>query len=161
MVAVRVHALRLWEEIETWAGGPLPADYKQLVDHYGDAFIAGHLFLPHPAGETALLTFMRKHGRNFHEGFEDALDLPPRVTDVWEEVVPWGYHDWNGDLCLLLPPHPVHKNRWTVAVAYRQGPGFLLRDGGVVDFLDSFLRAGQWPVGWPRDRPVWESGGDK
>ncbi|MFE4411448.1 hypothetical protein [Streptomyces sp. NPDC056821] len=141
--------------MEEWLGHGLPADYKELVDGYGDAILFGHLFVPHPEGSDPLLKFVQEEQRDFRSVYQGVRDIPPSVDAVWERVVPWGYHDWNGDLCLLVPD-PVSPV-WNVAVAFRQCPGFLLIEGGVVEFLRLLLREKRFPRGWPTADPNWES----
>ncbi|SEG18359.1 hypothetical protein SAMN05216223_103535 [Actinacidiphila yanglinensis] len=141
-----------WKAIEDWIGRPLPGDYKELVDGYGDAVIAGHLFIPHPEGSEPLLDFIREQRDVFLQWCE-GLELDERVRAAATEVIPWAYHDWNGDVCLLLPDG---SERWSVAVVFRQHRRILLFEGGVVDFLDSVLNGGRYPIGWPKDRPRWE-----
>lgn len=98
---------------------------------------------------------MQETRRDFHASYRHVSDIPPGVEEVRERVVPWGYHDWNGDLCLLVPDSA--GGEWNVAVAFRQCPGFLLLDGGVVEFLRLLAGEKRFPRGWPTMGPNWES----
>ncbi|TDC62392.1 SMI1/KNR4 family protein [Streptomyces hainanensis] len=140
-------------------GTSLPDDYKELAEKYGDGVIGGHLFIPHPAGPDPLLEFMKEGREIFHEAFGEHDEIPVRLAAVWDRVVPWAQHDWNGDMCLLLPP-VESGGGWAVVVAFRQCPDFLVFEGGVVDFLAEPLVKGMWPRGWPTNRPAWLSSDD-
>lgn len=152
---LRPAAPQSWRAVEEWLGGDLPADYKEFVNGYGDAILYGHLFVPHPEGADPLLDFMREERSSFQEAYGDVWDIPPILTAVWERIVPWAYHDWNGDVCLLFPDPDC--GRWRVAVAFRQCPEFLVLDGGVTEFLMELLVARRLPRGWPPREPLWQS----
>ncbi|MCX5526628.1 SMI1/KNR4 family protein [Streptomyces bobili] len=144
-----------WRAVEGWVGRALPEDYKNLVDGYGDAVLFGHLFVPHPGGSDPLLNFMQEERRYFHAAYQDVSDIPASLKSKWDDVVPWAYHDWNGDVCLLVPGDTA--GLWNVAVAFRQNPGFLIVDGGVEDFFQLILREEKFPRGWPVGQSGWES----
>ncbi|MDR6980727.1 hypothetical protein J2X68_007469 [Streptomyces sp. 3330] len=151
----RSASVRSWEAVEGWLGHGLPADYRELVDGYGDAILFGHLFVPHPEGGDPLLTFMQEEKRDLHAAFLDVREIPASVQSVWDCVIPWAYHDWNGDVCLLVPDRS--GNHWNVAVAFRQCPGFLVIDGGVTEFLRLLIEERRFPRGWPTGNPLWQS----
>jgi hypothetical protein len=144
-----------WGRIEDWLGTELPGDYRQFVDGFGDAMVLGHLFIPHPDGSDPLLTFMKEERETFHEACGAYVEVPQRVRAVWDRVVPWAYHDWDGDMCLLLPPAEGWEG-WNVAVAFRQCPEITVFDGGVADFMSVVLSGRSRPRGWPTERVVWE-----
>ncbi|MFJ8229644.1 hypothetical protein ACIQ9E_06730 [Streptomyces sp. NPDC094448] len=146
-----------WRAIEEWVGEELPHDYRELVDGYGDAVLAGHLYLPHPEGSEPLLGFMEDHQGGHHTVYreEDVARMPDSVSAVWSRIVPWAYHDWNGDECLLLPP--TGKAGWQVAVSFRQYPGVTPVPGGTTEFIEGILSEDRMPRGWPKGRPAWKS----
>lgn len=144
-----------WSIIEEWLEMELPVDYKKFVDGYGDAIMWGHLFVPHPAGGDPLLKFMQEERRDFHAAYAEVRGIPVEVKRSWERVVPWAFHDWNGDVCLLVPG--VNDDQWNVAVAFRQCPGFLWVKGGVSEFLRIIVREGRLPRGWPTGGLQWQS----
>lgn len=151
----RSASIESWQSVERWLGRELPGDYKDLVDGYGDAVLFEHLFIPHPDGSDPLLTFMQEERRDFHAVFRDVTGIPSSVRSAWGDVIPWAYHDWNGDVCLLVPD--VAGGGWNVAVAFRQCPGLLLIDGGVSTFLRLLLVERRFPRGWPTVGPLWRS----
>ncbi|MFC8236465.1 SMI1/KNR4 family protein [Streptomyces sp. NPDC001937] len=151
---VRPASAESWRSVEAWLGRELPPDYKDLVDGYGDAVLLGHLFLPHPEGGDPLLTFMQEERRYFHSAYGEVRNIPEPVSLAWDQLVPWAYHDWNGDVCLLVPP-PAGGD-WTVAVAFRQCPEFLVIHGGVTEFMQLLLEEGKLPRGWPSGGPLWK-----
>ncbi|WP_326647233.1 MULTISPECIES: hypothetical protein [unclassified Streptomyces] len=144
-----------WATIENWLGLELPRDYKELVDGYGDAILLGHLFLPHPEGGDPLLAFMQEERRDFHAAFDGQRSQSGLPDDIWDRLIPWAYHDWNGDLCLLVPPSTDED--WAMAVAFRQCPEIQLIPGSVTGFLHLLLRKGKLPRGWPTGLPTWKS----
>ncbi|WP_147450827.1 hypothetical protein [Streptomyces hoynatensis] len=147
-----------WGDVEEWVGDPLPADYKELAEKYGEGVIAGHLYIPHPHGSRPILEFMKELREGFHVLCEGLDEIPSRVAAVRDRVVPWAYHDWDGDICLLLPPDADEADSgWRVAIAFWQCPQVVVFEGGVSDFLATMLVDGRWPRGWPTDRPVWTS----
>lgn len=150
----RPASVESWRAVEEWLGHQLPDDYKEFVDGYGDAVLLGHLFVPHPEGADPLLKFMREEQRYFQASFQDVRDIPQSLLRVWERIVPWAYHDWNGDVCLLVPSST--DDSWQVALAFRQNPGFQMVDGGVTEFLAE-LKQGRLPPGWPVREPWWQS----
>ncbi|WP_405983509.1 hypothetical protein [Streptomyces sp. NBC_00872] len=154
-----------WQTVEEWLNLELPTDYKELVNGYGDAIFLGHLFVPHPQGADSLLTFMEEERKDFHAAFEDLRSSSDVPDDVWARVVPWAYHDWNGDLALLIPPlndpgssASSGDEDWMVAVAYRQSPEIELFPGGITAFLKQILKESRFPRGWPSSRTEkWKS----
>ncbi|MFF7266474.1 hypothetical protein ACFZCL_40295 [Streptomyces sp. NPDC008159] len=140
--------------VEGWVGQRLPADYKALVDGYGDGILWKHLFVPHPDGVDPLLKFMQEERRDFHAAYADVREIPEEVRRGWDRVVPWAYHDWNGDVCLLVPGESGH---WNIAVAFRQCPGFLWIEGGVTNFIRSIAENNRFPRGWPAVDVQWQS----
>ncbi|MCX4857706.1 hypothetical protein OG426_33200 [Streptomyces canus] len=141
--------------MEEWLGRDLPADYKEFVDGYGDALIYGHLFVPHPEGTDPLLAFMQEERNSFREAYGELRNIPQELTAIWDDIAPWAYHDWNGDMCLLFPG--ADRQEWRVAVAFRQCPEFLLLDGGVTEFLEKILGEQKLPREWPAREPKWQS----
>ena len=137
-----------WREIEEWAGLELPRDYKQFVDEYGDAVIFRHLFIAHPEGVDPLLKLMREERQAFLAGAQDAIGSTPGVRSGLARFLPWAYHDFNGDICLLVPPSDDNQD-WAVAVSFRQCPEVQIFPGGVTDFLQAIVQ-GVVPRGWPR-----------
>ncbi|MFE1734520.1 hypothetical protein ACFW6X_30985 [Streptomyces bacillaris] len=74
---------------------------------YSDAVLLGHLFLPHPRGGDPLLTFMKEERDTFHQAYDDHRDTLA-LAPVWDRLIPWAYHDWNGG---RLPAGPADRGR--------------------------------------------------
>jgi hypothetical protein len=144
-----------WREIEDWAGIELPVDYKEFVDGYGDAVIFRHLFVAHPDGSEPLLQVMQEERRMFLTGVEESADEAPASSSGLGKFLPWAYHDFNGDVCFLVPPSRGNEN-WSVAIAFRQCPEVQIFPGGVMEFLQS-LAEGRVPRGWPHAEVGWVS----
>ncbi|GGP69319.1 hypothetical protein GCM10010231_45270 [Streptomyces sindenensis] len=144
-----------WREIEFWAGLELPRDYKRFVDGYGDAVVFRHLFIAHPEGADPLLKVMQEERQTFLAGEEGASDVAPSESSGMGGFLPWAYHDFNGDICLLVPPSADNLD-WSVAVSFRQCPEVQIFPGGVTEFLQALAR-GEFPRGWPRVGFDWAS----
>ena len=144
-----------WREIELWAGIELPLDYKQFVDGYGDAVVFKHLFVAHPEGVDPLLKVMQEERQSFLADEDVSPDVIPGESSGLGRFLPWAYHDFNGDICLLVPPS-ADMLKWTVAVAFRQCPEVQIFPGGVTEFLQA-LAGGEFPRGWPRVGFGWAS----
>ncbi|MFB6525999.1 hypothetical protein [Streptomyces sp. NPDC056399] len=144
-----------WREIEVWSGFELPADYKRFVDGFGDAVVFRHLFIAHPEGVDPLLKVMQEERQTFLADQEGAAGASPGTSSGMGRYLPWAYHDFNGDICLLVPPSPDSPD-WTVAVSFRQCPEVQIFPGGVTDFLQALVR-GEFPRGWPRVGFDWVS----
>lgn len=144
-----------WREVERWAGLELPPDYKQFVDGYGDAVVFRHLFIAHPEGADPLLTVMQEERRTFLAFEEGEPGVAPGQSSGPGQFLPWAYHDFNGDVCLLVPPSAGNRD-WTVAVSFRQCPEVQVFPGRVTEFLQALAR-GEFPRGWPRVRFDWTS----
>ncbi|WP_078988839.1 SMI1/KNR4 family protein [Streptomyces sp. WM6372] len=142
-----------WQSVEYWAGFELPSDYKHFVDGFGDAVIFKHLFVAHPEGFDPLLNLMKEERKSFLAGFEDLPDETPAASVGAGRFLPWAYHDFNGDICLLVPPSGGSGD-WAVAVSFRQCPEVQVFSGGVTQFLQG-LADGEFPRGWPRAGFEW------
>ncbi|MFI8266681.1 hypothetical protein [Streptomyces sp. NPDC085665] len=144
-----------WRTIERWAGTELPDDYKKFIDGYGDAVIFRHLFIAHPEGVDPLLKVMQEERKTFLEGVDGQFGESPSESTGLGTFLPWAYHDFNGDVCLLVPPSDQNSD-WCVAVAFRQCPEVQIFPGGVSEFLQS-LAGGTFPRGWPHVGFDWTS----
>ncbi|WP_405603899.1 SMI1/KNR4 family protein [Streptomyces sp. NBC_01410] len=142
-----------WSALEQIIGVDLPSDYKEFVDGYGEAMLFDHLYVPHPMSSPSLAEFIESENETLREVFEPDSDMPERVRESWNRMIPWAYHNWDGDTCVLLPP--VEGDGWRVAVAFRQYHRFKVFDGDFSDFLRGILKLGEFPPGWPTGGPLW------
>ncbi|MFB7608615.1 SMI1/KNR4 family protein [Streptomyces gardneri] len=138
-----------WREIERSVGVRLPEDYKRLVDGYGDATVFGHLGIPHPESNHALLEFIEDLGDTFLS-WQDPWGESPEDPDL-ARMIPWAFHSWNGDICLLDPPKG--EEGWSVVVAYRQFQDIGVFPGTVTEFLVRLRDGRELPREWPPMRP--------
>ncbi|MGZ9928284.1 hypothetical protein ACXNSR_00135 [Streptomyces sp. NC-S4] len=143
-----------WQEIDAAAGAPTPADFRAFVDCYGGAILLDHLFIPHPDDGSRLAEFIEEERRYFLSGLEFLDDIPPRVVEHRDRMIPWAYHNWDGDVCLLVPSEDLQD--WDVAVSYRQCPEIEIFDGGFTGFLAGVLKKRNVPRGWPIWEEVWK-----
>ncbi|CCA60662.1 MULTISPECIES: SMI1/KNR4 family protein [Streptomyces] len=134
-----------WRELEESVGVRLPEDYKALVSGYGDATVFGHLGIPHPDSEHALPEFIEDLGDVFLS-WQDPWRESPADPDL-ARMIPWAFHGWNGDICLLDPPKA--DEGWSVVVAYRQFRDMDVFPGTVTDFLARLRDGRELPREWP------------
>ncbi|MFI5756283.1 hypothetical protein [Streptomyces sp. NPDC051569] len=118
--------------------------------------------VPHPSGSDPLLKFIQEERRDFSVESDELRGSSDVPNDVWARMVPWAYHDGNGDLCFLLPPLEegtavAQDEDRTVAIAYRHCPEFQIFPGGVTLFLERLLGEGRMPRGWPARQALWRS----
>lgn len=140
-----------WRAIEESVGTRLPDDYKDFVNGYGDSVIFDHLGIPHPDATHTLLEFIGNLGRAFL-AWQDPWDESSADPD-FTRMIPWAFHEWNGDICLLDPPR--EDEGWSVVVAYRQFPGMDVFPGSVTDFFKQLREGRELPSGWPLVSPAW------
>ncbi|MEU6298981.1 SMI1/KNR4 family protein [Streptomyces erythrochromogenes] len=143
-----------WRAVEEFVGVRLPVDYKDFVNGYGDSVIFGHLGIPHPEANHKLLDFVSDLGKAFLS-WQDPWDESPVDTDL-ARMIPWAFHEWNGDICLLDPPR--RDEGWSVVVAYRQFPGMGVFPGSVTDFFKLLREGRELPSGWPLAGSDWRGG---
>ncbi|WP_033354854.1 SMI1/KNR4 family protein [Kitasatospora aureofaciens] len=143
-----------WLEIEDWVGRPLPEDYKEFVDEFGDCRIMEFLAIPHPEGRDGLLESMRDD-REFLEvvgdQYRDSAGILPFDPAT---AVGWASHDYDGDVCFLLPREDGH---WAVMIAFRQRRMVLIEEEGFTAFMVRLLGKDRVPSGWPVVEPLWRS----
>ncbi|MFE7193667.1 hypothetical protein [Kitasatospora sp. NPDC057541] len=92
-----------WDAVEEWAGIGLPEDFKEFVGLYGDGLVAGHLAVPHPEGVDPMVDFMSRGRRKLVAVLPDYVEDVGRLSFDPAGLVPWGYSNWDGDDCLLVP----------------------------------------------------------
>lgn len=143
-----------WREIEEWVGRALPEDFKEFVDEYGDCRIMEFLGVSHPLGRTPLLEPMKGDRRALEILADQYRDASGRLPFDPAAVVGWGSHDYDGDLCFLLPRE---EDEWAVLVAFRQMRIVGIAEGGFTDFMIGLLTRTRVPRGWPVLDPVWRS----
>ncbi|MFD8862438.1 hypothetical protein [Streptomyces vinaceus] len=100
-----------WLAIEGRAGTEPPDDHKRFVDEYGDAAAFRHLFVAHPDGAALLLKVMQEEHQAFFEGIEGVRHESSGEGSGLAGFLPWAYYDFNGDVCLLVPPADRNENR--------------------------------------------------
>ncbi|MFI2415063.1 hypothetical protein [Streptomyces sp. NPDC018947] len=106
-------------------------------------------------GIDPLLKVMQEERQTFLAGVEGVIDQSPGESSGLARFLPWAYHDFNGDICLLVPPS-VDNHHWAVAVSFRQCSEVQIFPGGFIDFLQALVR-GEVPRGWPRVGFEWAS----
>jgi hypothetical protein len=125
-----------WEEVEAAVGGPLPSDYKWLVEHYGlgrfDRFV--FIFQPGTAVPGAELQYEQAQsswGLNYLREAGEDLPYAP------EELAIAGATD-NGD-CIYWLRSSEDPDQWPIVVNEARGPKWDRYEGGIVEFIVAVL----------------------
>ncbi|WP_329491958.1 hypothetical protein OG618_36755 [Kitasatospora sp. NBC_01246] len=142
-----------WLEIEEWAGGSLPIDFKEFVELYGEGLTRGHLYIPHPYGEEPLLRFMENGRRSFGRiARHFSGELGGAAFDP-ASVVPWAYSNWDGDQCFFVPTGGA---AWRILLVFRQMACVRFYDFEFSEFIAGVIAGTALPPGWPDLGPVWK-----
>lgn len=151
-----------WSRVETNLGHPLPADYKQLVVHYGPGSFDAFVWLLQPRegnrhldivwqrdAQLAALRMLRDSGE----------DVPYQVEASRAELQPWAITA-NGDVCYWVTSTSDDPDGWSVAVNEGRGSRWLACDlsasGFLLAILSGSLRVDFFPDDFPSDRPMFE-----
>jgi hypothetical protein len=102
-----------------WAE-PLPADYRELLAHYGLGNLAGlRLIVPEEEAERQRWALAQ---------YEDPLPYAPA------DLLPWGI-DESGNVVWWLTSEPA----WVVVANEARGEEWFRHEGGAVSFLEAIL----------------------
>ncbi|MFI2200518.1 hypothetical protein ACH47Z_06995 [Streptomyces sp. NPDC020192] len=131
-----------WAEAERALGTALPADYKQLVERYGDGLFDETVWLLVP--DSA-------HGdRDLHAQTAERAEILAGLWDMGEEspaqllepgarVLPWAFEEGTGAFLYWLVRPGQHPDEWTVLYNEGRGPLWEHHDVGCVAFLLAVL----------------------
>ncbi|MEV7774566.1 SMI1/KNR4 family protein [Kitasatospora sp. NPDC086791] len=142
-----------WAAVEAWAGIELPADFKEFVRLYGDGLVMRHLNVPHPDGIDPMIDFMKRARRKLDRVLPDYVEDLRSLSFGPADLVPWGYSNWDGDDCFLVPRS---GGEWGVVVIFRQLARIVTYEGGFTKFITGVLSGQEVPTGWPLFEPRWE-----
>lgn len=108
-----------WQSVEERLGHPLPRDYKELVDTYGQGRFDGHILLLAPEDTRAGRGLVTSND-GYTEELEDRWDMHEEwpeevVEEEGTKLVVWAQTKDAGDLTWLVRPgRPA--DAWTVMV---------------------------------------------
>lgn len=146
-----------WDEVECRLGLSLPADYRRLIETYGEGCFDKFLWLLHPTSENANLNLECQT-----QVRRDALSAlsEPGAPDP-AELVPWAFTD-NGDVCYWqLPSASAPPDEWRIAVNESRGPHWFEFSLPTVEWLRAVLpgevRVPAFPEDFPSSPPTFRS----
>ncbi len=88
---------------------------------------------------------------------EDLEDVPPAPPAGHPDLLAWGHHSWEGDLCFFAP-ESSDPSTWTLGVLYRQQQGYFVYAGSFTAFIHGLLTESLSPTdhpGWFTTDPLW------
>ncbi|GGT02495.1 MULTISPECIES: SMI1/KNR4 family protein [Streptomyces] len=130
-----------WAAVERALGTALPADYRQLVDTYGDGVFdeAVWLLVPGSAhGDCDLLAQAAERGEIL-EGLWEFEARPAGLEEAGARVLPWAYEEGTGAFLYWLVRPGRHPDEWTVLYNEGRGPLWEPHATGCVPFLLALL----------------------
>ncbi|WP_434739684.1 SMI1/KNR4 family protein [Micromonospora sp. SH-82] len=145
--------------MESKMGTVLPADYKWLIDRYGQGIFGDFLHVFHPESGHKALELEYQHERTaWALGY--LLDRGHELPRMPSELLSFGRSD-NGDVSYWIKDPVDDPDRWRVAVGEARGPIWEEFDGGAVEWLESVLskkiRMRTFPGDFPRKRVIFKS----
>ncbi|MFI5530033.1 hypothetical protein ACIA8O_15965 [Kitasatospora sp. NPDC051853] len=140
-----------WDAVEE-VTGELPGDFKEFVRLYGDGLVTGHLCIPHPEGIDPLIDFIGRGRRKLEILLSDYADRLESLSCDPAVLIPFGYSDWDGDDCFLVPRE---GREFDVLLVFRQWATAELYEGGFTRFIGGVLTGRAVPPGWPVLEPRW------
>ncbi|MFD5098614.1 hypothetical protein [Streptomyces albidochromogenes] len=130
-----------WARTERSLGAALPADYKRLVETYGDGIFDEtiRLLVPDSAYGDCDLHAQTRERDEILTGLWEFEAKPAALLEVGARVVPWAFEEGTGAFLYWLARPGQHPDEWTVL--YNEGPGPLWEhhDMGCSAFLPAVL----------------------
>ncbi|MFI6896443.1 SMI1/KNR4 family protein [Streptomyces sp. NPDC050256] len=129
-------------EAEHALGTPLPTDYKQLVETYGDGVFDETVWLlvpgsAHPRFDLCAQTTERID--ILESLWEDGEEKPDGLLESGARIVPWAFDGGSGAFLYWLVRPGQHPDEWTVLYNEGQGPLWEAHDMGCLAFLLAVL----------------------
>lgn len=131
-----------WAQAERALGTALPADYKQLVEKYGDGLFDETVWLlvPDSAYDDCDLYAQTVERTDVLAGLWDAgEDVPAELLEPGARVLPWAFEEGTGAFLYWLVRPGQHPEEWTVLYNEGRGPLWEHHDMGCLAFLLAVL----------------------
>ncbi|WP_185303021.1 hypothetical protein [Streptomyces finlayi] len=120
-----------WARAERSVDTALPADYKRLVEAYGDGVFDETVWLLVP-GSAYTKCDLRAQATERYGVLEG-------LREVGARILPWGCEEGSGAFLYWLVRPGQHPDEWTVLYNEGQGPLREHHDVGCLDFLSAVL----------------------
>ncbi|MEV6195695.1 hypothetical protein AB0M19_25205 [Streptomyces sp. NPDC051920] len=130
-----------WAEAERALGTVLPADYKQLVEAYGDGIFDETIWLlvPDSAYDDCDLHAQTTERDEILADLWEFEDQPDGLREAGARVLPWAFEEGTGAFLYWLTRPGQHPDEWTVLYNEGRGPLWEHHDLGCVAFLLAVL----------------------
>ncbi len=131
-----------WARAERALGASLPADYKKLVETYGDGVFDETIWLlvPDSAYDKCNLRAQTTERNEILAGlWEVGEEKPAGLLETGARVLPWAYQEGAGAFLYWLVRPGQHPDEWTVLYNEGQGPLWEPHDMGCLAFLLAVL----------------------
>ncbi|NEB37360.1 SMI1/KNR4 family protein [Streptomyces sp. SID14515] len=131
-----------WAQAEHALGTALPADYKQLVETYGDGVFDETIWLlvPDSIHDAFNLRVQATERDGVLAGlWEVGEEKPVGLLEAGARILPWAFDGFSGAFLYWLARPGRHPDEWTVLYNEGQGPLWEPHDMGCLDFLLAVL----------------------
>ncbi|SEB64882.1 SMI1/KNR4 family protein [Streptomyces sp. TLI_105] len=126
-----------WGQAERSLGTALPADYKQLVDTYGDGIFDDTIWLlvPDSAYDDCDLHAQATERAEILTDLWEFEAKPAELLEAGARVVPWAFEEGTGAFLYWLTRPGQQPDEWTVLYNEGRGPLWEHHDMGCSAFL--------------------------
>ena len=131
-----------WAQAERALGAALPADYKQLVETYGDGVFDETIWLlvPDSAYDKCNLHAQTTERDGVLAGlWEVGEEKPAGLLEAGARILPWAFEGLTGAFLYWLVRPGQQPDEWTVLYNEGQGPLWEPHDMGCLAFLLAVL----------------------
>ncbi|WP_202035841.1 SMI1/KNR4 family protein [Streptomyces mexicanus] len=130
-----------WPEAERTLGTAVPADYKQLVETYGDGLFDETIWLlvPDSAYDDCDLHAQAAQREEILADLWESEDKPAALQEAGAKVLPWAFEEGTGAFLYWLARPGRHPDEWTVLYNEGRGPLWEHHDMGCLAFLLAVL----------------------
>lgn len=131
-----------WTRAERVLGAALPADYKQLVETYGDGIFDDTIWLLVPDsayGECDLHAQTTERDEILADLWEMGEEKPAGLLEAGARVLPWAFEEGTGAFLYWLARPGQQPDEWTVLYNEGRGPMWEHHDTGCSAFLLAVL----------------------
>ncbi|MFE1949310.1 SMI1/KNR4 family protein [Streptomyces sp. NPDC059524] len=127
-----------WAQVESTLGTALPADYKKLVETYGDGVFDETIWLlvPGSTHDDCDLYAQAAEREEILAELWEFEDKPDGLLEEGARVLPWGSEEGTGAFLYWLVRPGQHPDDWTVLYNEGRGP---LWEGHAMGCLDTLL----------------------
>ncbi|MFD5633279.1 SMI1/KNR4 family protein [Streptomyces sp. NPDC127077] len=130
-----------WTQAERDLGVGLPADYKQLVETYGDGVFDETIWLlvPDSAHDDCDLHAQAAERDEVLADLWEFEEKPAGLREAGAKVLPWAFEEGTGAFLYWLARPGQHPDEWAVLYNEGRGPLWEQHDMGCLAFLLAVL----------------------